>query len=355
MRNKVVFALVSLALFSGVSTGFELQRGKIKLNVGDKNGRMTVIYTDDIANPVPVALYSSDDPATSKIKIQLGDKVSVLGEDSTYVPVAETTAVGGKIVWTGKTLKVTQTFEFLTSAASSVADGVKETLSLTNLSDTQTLRPAVRVGIDTNLGEKKDHFKLSGGETVNSESKLEGNLPDWWVSPSSTDEKIGLLMMLGKGATTPSRLVFANWKRLDDASWEMAFRQGRDFNQLPYSYNDSAVAQYYDAQDLAPGASRDIVLMFGNRSAITFAGAKVGTANVLSDLLQESRTQEGGGASLVKQDLQSLENLMTQINAKLVDATKVTDEDLKLFKAILEQLESHKSSLTTPAAAAVQP
>jgi hypothetical protein len=346
MLNKLILALLVVLLASSVTGAVELQRGKIKIVLNEKTGRFVVYYSEDIASPVPISLFSADDPTTSKIKLQLADKVSTLGDDGTFVPVFEALPAGGRIVWTGKTLKITQSFEFLTSAASSVVDGVKETLSLTNISEGATIRPAVRIVFDSNLGEKKEHFKSQTGDVISSETKWESSFPDWWLSPSSLDEKIGLLVMTGKGATVPSRVVFANWKRLDDASWDFAFRQGRDFNLLPYSFNDSAVAQFYDAQDLAPGANRDIVVIFGNRSAITFAGAKVGTANVLSDLLQESRNKEGAGSAAVAQDLQALENIIGQINAKIGEPTKATEEDLKLFKAILDQMDTRKAALT---------
>jgi hypothetical protein len=355
MRNNFLLLLMAMLTLTTVAGATELQRGKIKLVLGEKSGRLTVYYTEDMANPVALALYSAEDPTTSKIKIQLADRVITLGDDSQFVPVYEATAAGGKLTWTSKTLKVTQTFEFLTSAASSVADGVKETLTLTNLTEATSLRPAVRVVLDSNLGEKKDHFKVATGETLNSETKLEGSLPDWWVSPSAVDEKAGFLVMLGKGATVPSRVIFANWKRLDDTPWDFVVKTGRDFNQLPYSYNDSAVAQYYDAQELAPGANREIVLTFGSRTAITFAGAKVGSANVLSDLLQEGRSQETGSLAAANSDLQSLEDVLAQINAKLAEPGKATMEDMKLFKAILEQMEARKAALIKAAPSVAKP
>ncbi len=343
-NNFAVWVALSLLVLVPLN-GAELQRGKIKIVLNEKNGRFVLTYTDDIANPVPVSLFSSEDPTTSKVRVQWGDKTLTIGDDSQFTPVYEATPTGGKLTWTSKTLRVTENFEFLTSLSSSVADGIKETLTFTNLSETQTTKLAVRLVFDTSLGEKKDHFKTSTSETINTESRLETPLPDWWLSPSSTDEKAGLLFMLGKGATVPSRVLFANWQRLDNSSWDFALKQGRDFNFLPYSYNDSAVAHYYDGQDLAPGASREIVLMYGSRTAITFANAKVGSANVLSDLLQESQNKAGSGTSAVAQDLQSLEDVFLQINEKLKDPAKATPDDLKLFKAILDQLESRKAAL----------
>jgi hypothetical protein len=196
--------------------------------------------------------------------------------------------------------------------------------------------------LDTNLGEKKDHFKLSTGETVNTETKLEGTLPDFWASNSPTDDQLGLIVMVGKVSTPPVRVVFSNWKRLDDAAWDPVFKQGRDFNLLPYSFNDSAVAQVYETQDLAAGATREVVVALGLKSAGTLVGSRVGSANPLDDLLKKNQNPALGA---IDQDLASLDTLTAQIDSKLADPNRVTPEDLKLLQAVLDQIDARRKTL----------
>ena len=340
MRSRWFLAAFVLLIVSGVSA-LELQRGKIKLVINEKTGRFVIWGTEDQAKPVWTALFLASDPTTSKWKLQVGDRTYVLGDDGAFSTSVETTDTGAKVVWTSKTTVATLTFDFLVSMASSVADGLRLGMTVVNVSDAP-VKVGVRWVLDTNLGEKKGHFRLSSGETVSSETKFEGNYPDYWASRSASDDQFGLIVMLGKWSTPPSRVVFANWKRLDDAQWDFAYKQGRDFNLLPYSFNDSAVAQYYDSQELAPAGSRSLVVLLGLQSAQSFVGAHIGSANPLEDLLKKNQDPALGA---IDQDLGSLQTLLGQIDSKLADPSKATPEDLKLLQAVLDQIEARKKIL----------
>jgi hypothetical protein len=340
MPNKLVFLAVLLAVAAGLS-GLDLQRGKLKLAVNERTGRFVVWGSEDQVKPVWTPLFLADDPTTSKWKLLVGDKGLVLGDDASFTTAVETTATGAKITWTSKPLVATLALDFVLSPSSAVADGLRLTLNIVNVSEAP-LRVGVRWVLDTNLGEKKEHFKLATGEVVSSETKLEGNLPDWWASRSVSDDQFGLLVMAGKGATIPSRIIFANWKRLDDAVGDPAFKQGRDFNQLPYSFNDSAVAHLYDPQDLAPGASREVTVLMGLLSSQTLLGARVGSANPLDDLLKKNQNPALGA---IDQDLASLDTLTAQIDAKLADPSRTTAEDLRLLQAVLDQIDARRKAL----------
>jgi len=340
MLNKFLCFAVLLSLAGGLS-GLELQRGKLKLVIQEKTGRLSLYGAEDQAKPVWTPLFSAEDPTTSKWKLQVGDKTSVLGDDVSYTTAVEPTATGAKVTWTSKTVVATLSYDFLISNLSSVADGLRLVLNIVNVSDAAT-KLGVRWVLDTNLGEKKEHFRVATGDTINGESKFEGSFPDWWLSPSTADDQFGLIVMLAKGATPPSRVYFANWKRLDDANWDFSYKQGRDFNQLPYSFNDSAVAQLYEAQELPSGGTREITVLMGLKSARTLEGARVGSANPLDDLLKKNQNPALGA---LDQDLASLQTLLAQIDAKLSDPTRVTSEDLKLLQAVLDQMEVKRKSL----------
>lgn len=340
MPSKFLF-LFLLLWVSASLPGLELQRGKLKVVIHERTGRLSVYGAEDQSKPIWTPLFSAEDPTTSKWKVQIGDKLSVLGDDAAFATQVEATATGAKVVWTSKVLVATLTYDFLISSASTVADGLRLSLALVNVSESAA-KVGARWVLDTKLGEKKDHFRLSGGESIASETKLEGTLPDWWLSTSTSDETLGLLVMTGKGATVPSRVLFANWKRLDDAPWDLSYKQGRDFNQLPYSFNDSAVAQVYDSQEIASGSTREIVVLLGLKSARTLEGSRVGSANPLDDLLKKNQNP---ALNAIDQDLASLQTLLEQIDAKLTDSTRVTPEDLKLLQAVLDQLETKQKSL----------
>ncbi len=340
MPSKILFVTLFLFLVFGL-TGLEVQRGKIKLVINERTGRFVVSGAEDQIKPVWTPLFLAEDPTTSKWKLLINDKAYVLGDDSSFTTIVETTATGAKTTWSSKAIVATLVYDFVLSASSAVSDGLKLTFSVVNLSETPT-KLGVRWVIDTNLGEKKEHFRLSTGESINSETKLEGSLPEWWSSRSFSDEQMGVLVMAGKGATIPVRVVFANWKRIDDTVWDFVYKQGRDFNQLPYSFNDSAVVHYYETQELASGGTREISALLGLISAKTLLGARVGSANPLDDLLKKNQNPALGA---IDQDLANLETLISQIDAKLTDPTRATPEDLKLLQAVLEQLDARRKTL----------
>lgn len=343
MLNKVLSLVLLLVAVSGLSA-LEVQRGKIKVSVNERTGRFVVYGSENQVKPTWTPLFLADDPTTSKWKLLVGDKSFVLGDDPAFTTSAEATPTGTKTTWTSKAFVATLRLDFILSASSDVADGVKLSLSVANVSEAPA-KVGIRWVLDTYLGEKKDHFRLSTGEVITSESKLEGTYPDWWASPSATDADFGLLVMVGKGVTPPSRVVFANWKRLDDSAYDPGFKHGRDFNLLPYSFNDSAVGQFYDPVDLAPGASREISVLLGLLSAHTLEGAKLSAINPLDDLLKKNQNPSLGA---VDQDLASLDTLLTQIDAKLADPAKVTPEDLRLLQAVLDQIDARRKSLEAP-------
>jgi hypothetical protein len=340
MLNKCISVLILLGLVSGLSA-LELQRGKLKLVINEKNGRFVIWGAEDQAKPVWTPLFLADDPTTSKWKLQVGDKTVVLGDDSSFSTAVETSETGASITWTSRNLVASLSFEFLVSVSSTVTDGLRLGLSLVNVSNSSA-KVGVRWVLDTNLGEKKEHFRLSSGTAIATETKLDGNYPDSWASRSTRDDQIGLMVMIGKASTPPSRVIFANWKRLDDSVWDFPYKQGRDFNLLPYSFNDSAVAQYYDAQDLPPGSSRNIVVILGLLSAQNFIGARIASANPLEDLLRKNQDSSLG---VIGQDMASLQTLLNQIDAKLLDPTHASPEDLKMLQAILDQIDSRKKIL----------
>lgn len=339
MPSKVILVLLSFVLLTPVS-GLDIQRGKIKATLNERTGRMTVWGTEDPVKPVWTSLYSASDPTTTKWKLLMGDRPFVLGDDAAFTTAVEATATGAQVTWTGKLATITQAIDFVTSVDSQAADGLRITVSIVSNAEA-VQKIGLRWVLDTSLGEKKDHFRLANGDKIASETKLDGAFPDYFVSRAA-DDAPGLLVMVGKGGTVPNRVIFANWKRLDDAPWDPAAKAGRDFNLLPYSFNDSAVASFWDPVDLAPGSSRTVVVLLGLASSKGLGDARLGSANPVDDLLKQTANPS---LSAVDQDLASLDTLVAQTDAKLADPSRVSAEDLRLLSAALEQIDQRRKAL----------
>jgi hypothetical protein len=138
-----------------------------------------------------------------------------------------------------------------------------------NVSETN-LSVAVRYLFDTWLGEASSvHFRTDAVAGLTRELTVaKDERPAYWVSPLADDAGgFGFECMLsGEGVTVPDRVVFANWKRLADSAWSYTTSSARTFSQAPYSMNDSAVGQYYDARPVPRGQSITVTLALGRAS-----------------------------------------------------------------------------------------
>lgn len=125
------------------------------------------------------------------------------------------------------------------------------------------LRPELL--LDTNLGEYKGvHFLLPDGSAVTSETIREGEgVPEWIKSEYASGGPSLVLSFDGITADRPQRVVMANWMRLRESRRNVTVREGRSFDYLPFSENDSALLIRYDEQALRPGQSMKLNLVFG--------------------------------------------------------------------------------------------
>jgi hypothetical protein len=134
-------------------------------------------------------------------------------------------------------------------------------------------------------------------------------------------------------------VVFANWKRLNEASWSYESASTRNFNQLPYSINDSAAAQYYPQRKIAPGETYSVTLVMGlyNKEGFRPDAAAQDT--------QVARIAEKAAAAAtaadpqlaIKSDLETLNNLIAEIDRQLATG-RVSQADLALMEKLVADL-----------------
>ena len=125
------------------------------------------------------------------------------------------------------------------------------------------LRPELL--LDTNLGEYNGvPFLLPDGSAVTSETVREGDkVPEWIKSEYAAGGPSLVLSFDGITADRPQRVVMANWMRLKEKRRNAGVREGRSFDYLPFSENDSALLIQYDERALRPGQSMKLNLVFG--------------------------------------------------------------------------------------------
>ncbi len=337
----LVFLLLSINAFS-----LDFVRGKMKVAVDENKGLFSIYYTEEINPPRWVPLIWARDPSTSLITLRINNRTMPLAVGSQFQMTVNQETNGVLIAWKNVDIEVNQRFEFLTSRNSSVSDGVRLSLEFRNLKE-EPMNLDVRFLMDTYLGEQKNHFMVNN-VPQNKEWRIIGRTSTSWISPRSEENPtVGLMVWLGDGATTPTRTIFANWKRLKDSPWDPSFSEGRDFNNIPYSNNDSAASIFYEGLIIPSKSSQTLIIAMSNLTAGSLIGAKIGTESVFQDML-ESTVEAGNNVSdlliLLRRDREVVSDLLRKIDQGILNIRDFSEEDLRMLNTIFQQLEQRKDA-----------
>ncbi len=339
----ILCVIGSVAIYS-----FELKEGRIKIDIHENLGRFSAYYLYDIKKNKYVPLFLDQDPRTTSLSIVEGNKVYRMGESSTFKQMIESTRDGAKFVWRSSTLEVTEEISFINSSSSPVSDGILITIKVKNISET-TSTVGIRYIFDTYLGEDSNiHFKTDEVGKISGETSYNKfNVPAYIISPDDTEKFDGFqIMQQGKGITIPDTVILANWKRLNDATWDYEVRSSRNFNQLPYSINDSGIAMYYKQQNLSAGNSREITLAVGANNADGFSASKTNTKNEIAEVFNQTLNTE---TSLnqdpnlsIQTDLLTVNELIREINKSILSGEPVSDSELEVMNQVIIELQKRK-------------
>ncbi|NNM55341.1 MAG: hypothetical protein HKM05_11575 [Spirochaetales bacterium] len=322
---------------------WQMDRGMMRLVVGEQ-GHFSLYSTSDVVHPLYVPLFWAADPTTTIVTVKLGNQSIVLGKDKTFVPHLLGLANGVQITWVSPQVQLVETWEFVVSEHSRLADGVKWSFQFSKNALSQEV--GLRIILDTYLGEKKDAFYDPAGKPIDAETSWQ-TPPLYLISRSPLRSDLGLLVMLSDPSSpVPDQTVVANWQRLDNTSWDYKSEPGHDFNLLPYSYHDSAIALWYQPQLLPPGSSREISLVMGSVTAGTFKDAKLGSWS-LGALLDTAKQSDSGLDKEVRKALAIVDSLLAQIDERRKNADKVSQQDIQILQATLDQLEQQRQKLLT--------
>jgi hypothetical protein len=343
-----------LVLLCAPAWALDVSDGLLRLTLYDRTGRFSLSYLAKARSGISVSLLSAQDPRTSTLSVVVGNKIYRMGETSDFSQTVEKSARGGRFVWKSSFLQLTETFTFISSSDSSVTTGVQIDIGLKNISE-KSFDAGIRCLFDTYLGEASFvHFRTDTLSQVSRElTLLPRDKTQYWVSPLSGDpEDIGFQVMTsGTGVTVPDKVVFANWKRLSDASWSYETSADRNFSQLPYSVNDSAVSQYYDPRAIPPGTEVTITLLMGKFAREGFHAAGPGSAQSFAASVEQSlaaATSSGDDAAAIRADLSTVNRVLVEINAALSAAGAVPDDKLGLMESALTELGGRSARYTAP-------
>jgi hypothetical protein len=258
-----------------------------------------------------------------------------LGDSSTFRFRLGGTERRPAIIFESSFLTVTEEFSFIKTAGSAMTNGVEISIHAENLNPRET-SVGFKILVDTSLGEKNATPFLTDKKPVTGETIIETGAQDrWWIS---RNDQFAFMGSISSGVEKPPELVhFANWKRLNEAPWKIAYVSGRNFNYLPYSVGDSAVSYYFDPAIISRGALRSCTLLLAagdeGSFAAGFAGWQAGSgAPSLADAGDPPPPPSSREPGERDADLALLRNLITRIDACLRGDLSLSDDELQVME-----------------------
>lgn len=311
---------------STISSG-PYDNGRIRLMLYKDTGRFALYYLTDGGQAVP--FFMTQDPRTSYLTVLLNNRDYSLGNASLFRINLGGTPANPAIVFESSFLTVVQDFTFIKTSASSVINGIRMNVTITNKTG-QPVEAGLRYLLDTTLGEKETAHFFTDQRQITSETMMDKMSSDrYWVSRNNNIALVGTI--IGQNATRPDFIHFANWKRLYDVPWKTPHVPARNFNLLPTSIGDSAVSLYYEPVPVPPGGIRaiSIVLASEDESGRVTSDGSYGmpAGQVFVDKAAEESTLDNKMAQLIQEDLASLKKLLAILD-EYETIEMVSDEDL---------------------------
>jgi hypothetical protein len=305
----------------------------------------------DVASSRYEPLFADQDPRTSLLTVNLNDKQYRLGESDIFSIRIGGDRTAPSLVFESSSLVVTEEFSFIKTARAPVANGVKITLKVENKS-TRRIDVGLRLLLDTNLGESGTGAPfMTDLRPILSETIFTSSNDDQlWLT---RNDQLSFVGSISSGVDKkPDLIHIANWKRLNDAPWKTTYTEGRNFNNLPSSVGDSAVAYYFDPRRVAKRETLSFYLLLAadNSKDDSFANglaaytASTHEAPVAPPAAAQGSTSVpssgGDNPAAVRTDLSSLRNIIAMIDAYINSGSQIRDEDLAALEREYSPLPS---------------
>ena len=317
-----LFLLPQLSLF-----GMEFEEGNLRLILHPHNGSFSLYAIDGERQE---ALFYDVDPTTSFLSVMVDNRIYRPGSSSAFSISIDKNAENPRLVYESSFLIITKDFHFIIGENQSEASGISITISVINRSE-NGIYIAARYVLDTNLSDTTlnvtydtNRRRRITGETLLTRA---GDSDLFWLDINSRGRALSGSLFTGS-AGDPDRVLFANWQRLNEAPWNISYHEGRNFNLMPFSIRDSAIAYYFDPRYLPSGTSFSYNFLLMQRAS-----------DIAYLVYGVSETWEGEIAELSERDRDLLEirNIINQIDA-LTASGQANEDELSSLELSLAYL-----------------
>ena len=335
--KKIFFCLAVFFVVHSVSAA-EYIEGRIRLVINEHTGRFSLYYMADMASEEYLPFFLEQDPRTSFLSLMVNNRSYRMGESSVFKTTLGGTPSNPALIFESSFLTVTEEFSFIRTGSSSLTNGVRITITITNKGE-RPVEAGLRLLIDTTLGEKTPSHFATDLRQINGETVIDGSSKDnYWLSRNNRLTLMGSVD--GQNLTRPNAIHFANWKRLNDVPWKIPYMPERNFNLLPYSIDDSAVCYYFDPVAIPQGGSRTVAIVLASGDEMGFAQSS-NVPDDLSALIRESANKtEGNYYDSIRTDLITLRDLAARLDSYIASGVAVPDEELAAIGLLISRIRS---------------
>jgi hypothetical protein len=339
--KRIVTAAAFILAGSLALQALEVREGLVKLVVNEATARISLYRLIDVAKGRYEALIFDQDPRTSFATLSVAGRLFKLGDSAEFRASTTRTDTGVSIEFRSSSIVVRQSVDFARSEGSALADGVRMSFSLENISEREASL-GLRYLVDTWLGEKSGvHFVTDKRPRVGGETAIASADADSYVA--SPGEKASFMIQFsGPGVDRPDKVILSNWKRLSDAAWGFEVNPQRNFTLVPYSINDSAVALFWEPVSVARGGTRRLSFAMGNLNEKGYPAddGKTPTEAIFAATVLGAPAPDA--ATSMAADLVASRDLIGSIDRALASGGTISDDELAAWRKILDRLEERK-------------
>ncbi|MDR0539276.1 MAG: hypothetical protein LBG74_02060 [Spirochaetaceae bacterium] len=352
----------------------EFTDGRIKLVLDDRLGKFSLYYMTDVEKKVYEPLFWDKDKRTSYLSLFIDGRVYVLGESASFKTTIRGSETKPALVFESKDVSITEEFSFIRTASSGVTNGIRIDYKIENWS-ARAENAGLSLLLDTFLGEKATPHFRTDLRPIENETTIDRTTSDqWWVSRNSRYGLMGSIFVTG--LESPDFVFFGNWKRMNETRWKPEYVQGRNFNSLPFSVKDSAVAYYMDVGRVERWQKRQMTVLLAAEDIYGFEYNKTTPSPLVvqkeireapiiivpetppaplppgGQRLQNQNIALGTGGRIagppgnillpigpIRVDIQTLNELIAKVDEYIYFNRHVTEEELRGMESVLQKIK----------------
>jgi hypothetical protein len=326
--------LTIIFCFPFLLSALSVEKGNLKIVADDETGGYLCYSRLSEESPWSPLFVESYTSSYTQLKVN-GEKI-LPGHSLEYTLNLEQTENSITVIYEGDLVRLTETVAILNDSRGTAYFSLL--LHVDNLGD-DTVEIGVKKVIDTAFKRGSTYFLIEGVSVEEETAFDQSNMPGTLLSPGTNPgEKLYVQTDLGL-STLPDRLLLVNWNRLDRESWDYTPSKGTNFNDLPFSLDDSALGLFWMPLALKRGKSHEIGLALGPHDFTLKEESLPGEGETNIAVL----SADPALARLhIEEQLTYIDQLLSDLDGLIEKGVFVSNDEILSLENRLEMLEREK-------------